>query len=341
MLNVSEAAAHRLGVLDGWRGISILLVLCGHLLPLGFKGSINNAAVAATGMVIFFILSGFLITQFLLKGQPVRSFLIRRGFRILPLAWLYMLLAIMLYPIPRADFLPLFAFYANLPPFYLEDVTGHLWSLCVEVQFYLSVALIVAVFGRAALRILPLLCVFVTGIRIYTGTHISIVTWVRIDEILAGATLALVYTNHPGLLKYISMSGWLTGILFLFTILSAYEFSGFLGYLRPYLAALCIGSTLTNSRGRLHSILTSRMLAYLAEISFALYVFHPMLSHSWLGSGSRLVKYLKRPLLCGVLVAIAHCSTRYFERRLNGWGHRLTRTEAIAPHGPPSVGTAS
>ena len=47
-------------------GVSIALVLAGHLLPLGPKSWQMNGAVAATGMALFFILSGFLSTS---KGE--------------------------------------------------------------------------------------------------------------------------------------------------------------------------------------------------------------------------------------------------------------------------------
>ena len=59
-----------LAVLDGWRGISILLVLASHLLPLGPKGWQLNATAGPMGMALFFTLSGFLITRFLLDAPP-------------------------------------------------------------------------------------------------------------------------------------------------------------------------------------------------------------------------------------------------------------------------------
>jgi peptidoglycan/LPS O-acetylase OafA/YrhL len=55
-------------------------------------------------------------------------------------------------------------------------MTAHLWSLCVEMQFYVGIALFVAVIGRRGLYLIPALCVAVTGLRIATGTEISIVT---------------------------------------------------------------------------------------------------------------------------------------------------------------------
>jgi hypothetical protein len=64
----------RFVVLDGWRAISILMVLAAHLLPLGPKVFQLNVAAGLFGMVLFFNLSGFLITHFLLN-RPDAGFL--------------------------------------------------------------------------------------------------------------------------------------------------------------------------------------------------------------------------------------------------------------------------
>ena len=82
---MTEKGAHRFAILDGWRASSILLVLAGHLLPIGPARFRLNEASGATGMVIFFILSGFLITRFLSENTDLRVFVIRRFFRIYPL----------------------------------------------------------------------------------------------------------------------------------------------------------------------------------------------------------------------------------------------------------------
>ena len=66
-----------------------------------------------------------------------------------------------------------------------------------------------------------------------------------------------------------------------------------------------------------------RLPAYLAAISYSLYVIHPVLAASWLGSGDVIEKYAKRPLLFAALVVLAHLSTRYYERRWIAFGRRL------------------
>ena len=77
-----------LPILDGWRALSILLVLAGHWLPLGPAEWQLNASVAASGVVLFFCLSGFLMTEFLSADPRVGVFLVKRLFRIISLAWL-------------------------------------------------------------------------------------------------------------------------------------------------------------------------------------------------------------------------------------------------------------
>ena len=75
------------------------------------------------------------------------------------------------------------------------------------------------------------------------------------------------------------------------------------------------------------------VLVYLAGISYALYVIHPMLAHSWLGSGDVIEKYAKRPLLFAVLFCLAHLSTYYYERRWIDFGKSLASRSRSEPGG--------
>lgn len=317
-------------MLDGWRGISILLVLCGHLLPIGPKALDLNETVATMGMVLFFILSGFLITRFLLTHSSVQEFLIRRFFRIVPLAWLALAVTLPLSNALASDYLPNFLFYANLPPQHLLDTNAHFWSLSVEVQFYIAIALLFKVLGRRGLMLLPVLCVCVTIYRATQGAHLDIVTWRRVDEILAGAALALAHTG-----KYKQFEGLLSKpspiILIILLLISSHPASGAMNYFRPYIAAILVGATLVRKPDNLRKLLESRALRYIAVISFALYVFHGLLVNTWLGSGDKLVKYMKRPLLIGVTFGIAHLSTFYFEQWFITLGRRWSaRVNGIA-----------
>jgi peptidoglycan/LPS O-acetylase OafA/YrhL len=164
--------------LDGLRGLAILMVFTFH-----YGGGLQSTKPAVRimglitqaswlGLVLFFALSGFLITGSLWDtiGQPhrLRNFYIRRGLRILPL-YLVALLAVAIAAIVRgATFhqlkpLAIFVFFLqdfpHLATVALQNSSPlplfHFWTLAVEEQFYLlwPLILLFAHSRRHALRI--------------------------------------------------------------------------------------------------------------------------------------------------------------------------------------------
>lgn len=127
--------------LDGLRAVAALVVVFHHSHIPGFAGG-------GRGVDVFFVLSGYLITQLLIQ-RPVEigEFWRRRAARLMPalLAMLaaYVILAPWLIPadagIAMRDALYsgayLFDFYQAFWPH--ETAMGHMWSLAVEAQFYL------------------------------------------------------------------------------------------------------------------------------------------------------------------------------------------------------------
>lgn len=333
----SIVAPDHLPMLDGWRALSILLVIAGHWFPLDAVLPGGNGSAGAGGMALFFTLSGFLITQFLLKRPEPKPFLIRRILRIVPLAWaavLALFLAARWQGATSGDAAHLLAnllFYGNLPPAKLFPGGAHLWSLAVEMHFYLGIALLVAIGGRRSLYLLPFLAAAVTGARIAAGETISIVTWHRLDEILAGATLALVYFGALGNWP----QRWLARVPFWLAAAVAVAVTWWvhspLAYARPYGVALLVGVSLYHAPAWIERALSSRPAAYIAKISYALYVFHMMFQHTWLGSGETLEKYAKRPLLIAATWGAAHLSTFYYEQRFIDLARRLTSGREVKP----------
>lgn len=325
----------RLPELDGWRAISILCVLAGHMLPLGPKAWGLNGAVATSGMAIFFTLSGFLIVSILMRQPSVLPFLIRRVFRIVPLAWAVLVVVLAIDMAAPAYWSANFLFYANLPPFYL-DYAGHFWSLCLEMQFYLAIAIVVGLCGRNGLWLVPIAALLVTAARIMTGTEGSIVTWLRVDEIMAGGSLAILLQSGWRPIRaapLVLLAPYLLGPLL---IASAHAETGALNYLRPYIAAGLVGTTLMGTHAWLRQVLVNRVLGYIAQISFALYVIHPFTTHGWLGAGDTAVRYAKRPLSFAITFLLAHLSTFHYERWWIALGHRLAaravrHPDAVAP----------
>lgn len=142
--------------LDGIRGVAIIMVVLYHLnlSPLFFYGFIFNGKL---GVLIFFVLSGFLITTLCIKEKVVtkdislKNFYIRRALRIFPVAYLFIVVIIILNFVFKLNihFINLLgaAFYLmNLSSFFnkyhFSWFTGHFWSLSVEEQFYLIIPFI-------------------------------------------------------------------------------------------------------------------------------------------------------------------------------------------------------
>ncbi len=327
MSAVTPRSGH-LAVLDGWRGISVLLVMLGHWFPFGPARWGLNAAVATAGMVMFLSLSGFLITRFLLERPSPVEFLLRRLFRVVPLAWLYMFVVLSLTSATAQQWAAHLLFYVNEPPQPFTPATEHLWSLCVELHFYLGIALLVGLFGRRALLCLPPLCLAVTAHRIAHGQVDGIETQFRLDEILIGATVALLYQRREQSMRSPRFApAWIV-LAALLMLACGHPFSATLQYARPYAAGLLLVLVLSDQASAIGHLLSSRLLGYIAKISYALYVLHLGLETTWLGSGHDWAKYAKRPLLIAVTWALAHLSTFVFEVRAIALGRSLARCYA-------------
>jgi peptidoglycan/LPS O-acetylase OafA/YrhL len=133
----------RIPSLDGLRAISITLVVLGHWISVRY-GSQVALQFGILGVRIFFIISGYLITTLLLKEHAktstiaLREFYVRRAYRILPAAAVFMTVAFVVYR-HQLTWYHAFAAALYLANFDLDRprFMGHLWSLSVEEQFYL------------------------------------------------------------------------------------------------------------------------------------------------------------------------------------------------------------
>jgi len=162
----------RVPELDGIRGIAILLVLLLHfsILPL-YNGpgemllrALLGIGIGWTGVDLFFVLSGFLITGILIetKGTPgyFRTFYIRRFLRIFPLYyatlavffWVFMpLTGLKAQP---GEILWYLGYLSNWRTAFGPEIPGisHTWSLGIEEQFYMLWPLVVYSLSERSLR---------------------------------------------------------------------------------------------------------------------------------------------------------------------------------------------
>ena len=220
--------APRLPGLDLLRALAIASVMLYHA---GLSGLVSDAhrvvAFGWMGVDLFFALSGFLIAGQLLRPwaqgrrPDYRRFLSRRLLRTLP-AYLAVLAVYVLLPDAREvpamqppwQFL---SFTENLlirvPP---AKAFSHVWSLCVEEQFYLVLpvaAALLAVRPSAARVATVVLAVLLGGIALrgllWLEVRHALVplwleriyypSWTRLDGLLAGVVAATVQVFRPGL----------------------------------------------------------------------------------------------------------------------------------------------
>jgi peptidoglycan/LPS O-acetylase OafA/YrhL len=156
----------RIPSLDGWRAVSILMVLGLHArrqpgFPANMPEIYDFLFDGDLGVRFFFIISGFLITWLMLQEQSrsgavnLRNFYIRRAFRILPvyaafLAVLFLLQYFTSYRQSLRDWLANLTFTTNFAS--VPWPSQHLWSLSVEEQFYLVWPLLFVFLGMAGRR---------------------------------------------------------------------------------------------------------------------------------------------------------------------------------------------
>ena len=92
-----------------------------------------------------------------------------------------------------------------------------------------------------------------------------------------------------------------------------------------------VAASLVNAPPLLARIFEHRIIAWVATISYALYIIHGVLMETWIGTGGTVEKYLKRPILIGATFLLAHLSTYKFEQPCIALAKRLTskRSDAI------------
>ena len=333
-VNEHSADASHLSELDGFRALSILAVLACHMLPLGPSHWELNATAGYMGMSVFFGLSGFLITRFLWEEQNVKVFIIRRAARIMPLVFLVALIYALLLEQRFDSFLAINLYVLNYWHSAISPSISPLWSLAVEMHFYLGIAAAVLFFGRKGFLLVPIAAILVTWTRIEQGVFGAIPTHLRGDEILAGSLLALAYVNRDN--AYLARFWAVLPLLFwpcaVLWSLSCWPPSEALGYARPYLAAAMIGAILGMQGSWQSKALSHGVLRYIAVISFALYVWHSPFRHGWFAAGSKEEIYLfRRPLGIALAFVLAHLSTFYFEAPITRWARKKTARQMQMP----------
>lgn len=337
-------SAKRIPALDGVRGFAVLMVVFYHTAGgahssnpiLSFVGTIIS--FGWTGVTLFFVLSGFLITGILhdTRDDPhrFRNFYARRSLRIFPLYYLALAIVVFasLFTHQLSDclhHLPVYLFYLqNVKPFDLGPAplpsflrTGHFWSLAVEEQFYLLWPFLV--YRARSLQGTLLLCVAVVAA---SGVCKMFMPAMQIDSLAIncgalamGGWIAMMYrTPQWRDWAIFAPFGFLISVLS--AILLAHASDGPTGVklwnLSYMWASLIMMALLPGPVQRLFSI---RWLRWFGSISYGMYVYHVLFFNICTYLAARITTH-RNPMLAlqfvfsfGSTVLLSWLSYKYFE----------------------------
>jgi peptidoglycan/LPS O-acetylase OafA/YrhL len=290
--------------LDGLRGLAILLVVFYHNF-----GFINYFFFGWLGVDLFFVLSGFLITDILLKTKNdphyLKNFYGRRVLRIFPIYYLVLIIFLLIIPSLNAGLLNLDYYQAHQiwlwvylqnwlyifkppPPDSLS--LSHLWSLAVEEQFYLIWPFVILLIGKVkplfffmlSLLIIVIAVRFLVWLyHIEKIAYFNLYTFSRIDGICIGSMLALLRQFNSRFLQK-NIAGivfTLAGLNFIFYFFNnAYSFSfpflAIIGYTTFAVIFGILVNEAVNNNKIIVLLFNNRFMKFFGKISYGLYIFH-------------------------------------------------------------------
>jgi len=278
--------------LDGLRGIAITLVILFHIWPEYFS-------FGYVGVDIFFVLSGFLITQIIYKKLQSDSFSFNEFYRnrirrifpamIIVLLITFLLGYLFLFPseleqlgkhIKSSAF-----FYQNFKLIgeigYWDEASQlkpllHFWSLSIEEQFYLFWPFIIFILYKLRVELFVALCtLFLLLLILPHFLHIDTFyhSLSRFWELAFGG---LIYASSIkfSISKEIGKWQWIIFTLFILSIALAYGNSTF-SIAKTLFLVLSTGLLILNiSVKQEHKLLSLFPLVFLGLISFPLYLWH-------------------------------------------------------------------
>ncbi len=209
----------RIKGLDFLRGIAIIGVLFRHN-ELNFFLS----GPGGYGVDLFFVLSGFLVSGLLFseykrRGKVnTRLFLIRRGFKIYPAFYFFILVSILFFGLGFESYFPFNSILSEVLflQSYFPPMWTHTWSLAVEEHFYFLLSLIIflTVRFRWILKNNLMVLFFIGAIIIPLILRINYVyadlrhsqepffyTHLRIDGLFMGALLGYLWHFRPAVIE--------------------------------------------------------------------------------------------------------------------------------------------
>lgn len=291
--------------LDTVRAVAALLVVVWHWLPYDFW--LNRLPNGELGVNIFFVLSGFLITQILLynrrqsnelyslKTNIFKSFYVRRVLRIFPV---YYLLLIIIFLLVKYVFTSEYPFFKKEVPYDItyttnffynkvqqwSNINAHFWSLAVEEQFYLIWPVLMLYLPKkwllSAIFIFILIGIITKGLGPANDFY-TLLPFTCFDAFGLGGILAWVTIYQPTFLKpfyhIVSLLALVSLILFIVQLFYS-QWLYIPGRTLHAIMALWLVTFLWVNEAKpsnmFKTLFHQPVLLFLGKISYGLYLYH-------------------------------------------------------------------
>lgn len=350
--HVVIAKEARMPQLDALRAFAVMGVMWYHWAPEYYFG-----LPWASGVSLFFVLSGFLITGILFDARyrhenrwwSLRQFYARRILRIWPIFYLTIAVGVLLnFNNVREVWMWHAAYLTNFLTSIMQYRSGpfqHFWSLSVEEQFYICWPLIMLFIPRS--RILPFIIftiILSPVFRLFVVLKFPEIKYWHmlpfscLDMLGMGALLAYVTrfekASEGGFAdRLVSVLGWVgipsSVIIGGYRIMNGGELPLIPDALRSIAISMFFGWLVYNAakgfRGRLGRFLETKWLIFVGKISYGLYVYH-MFTPAIVDYISGLLHVSTRlthpvvfriPIYAAVTLGIAVLSWNVIERPIN------------------------
>lgn len=338
--------------IDGLRAVAVILVVLFHTFPQALPGGF-------IGVDVFFVISGFLITNILLVSLDEQrfsflDFYARRIRRIFPSLILVLAFALILgwftffpdeyrllggHTLASASFLQNFNLLSEIG--YFDEAADtkpflHLWSLAIEEQFYLIWPLLLWITYK--LKANPMWCIALVGFSSFglclyftsndpTFAFFSPLT--RFWELLVGATLAyyapaIQDRQSAGLYSILGVILIASGA---WCLQASSPFPGYLALLPTIGGALIIAAPKHSLINRV--VFSNRVMVALGKISYPLYLWHWVLLSFIRITESGEVAPLVRWLAIGTSLILAILTYHLLEKPVQAPSYAKPKTIAL------------
>lgn len=286
---------NRVDVWDGWRGMAIILLLCGHF----FEESLLWIDVGRLGVDAFFVLSGMLMSTILFKKRMnLRDFYIRRFSRIIPAFSLFILVSFSLAKIINLEFealevvtnLTFLRTYIPLEPHIWSTKVPiqHLWSLNVEEHAYVIMSIMTLFIFRNTNAAYALIILGFLSICFCFFYYSNETLALKRFEIRTESAVSFVFLSAGyNLLKKNLDSNIYHHLLPVLTLIGAFVcyLENFPSWLRFSLSPILLAFTLNHiheANRVLRNFLELKMIRLMGMWSFSIYLWQqPFYKFSW------------------------------------------------------------